>query len=75
MSNLSRDDLQNQIAAFLANGGSVEPVEAGKRTLSEREVYAKASGRDDLVERQSDYTDRRMRSAENQEGVRHPYYG
>ena len=74
MSKASRDELQSQMAEFLAKGGNVESVEAGKRTLNEREVYAKASGRDDLAERTDDYTDRRMRSAENQEGFHHAYY-
>lgn len=71
MSKLTSDELKNQMAAFLAKGGSVEVVESGSRVLSEREVHAKTSGRDDLAD---SYTDKRMRAAENQEGVHSAYF-
>lgn len=59
------------VAEFLAKGGKIQTVDAGVRAMDERQVYAKASGRDALAE---DYTDRSMRDAENQVGHRNAYY-
>jgi hypothetical protein len=69
----SNDQALDPVAAFLANGGKIQEVDEGVRTSTEREIYAKASGRDHLAER---YTDRSMRDAENQVGLEqyHSYY-
>lgn len=74
MSQDSNTQALDPVAAFFAQGGKIETVEPGVRALSEREMYAKASGRDDLADRS--YTDRRMRDAENQVGLEqhHAYY-
>jgi|TARA_R110002072_G_scaffold303138_1_gene495442 hypothetical protein len=71
MSKPTHEELQAQMAEFLAKGKSIETVDSGTRTLSERELYFKASGR---IDQKDDYTERQMRSAENQETVRHPFY-
>ena len=57
------DEAADPVAEFLANGGQIKTVAAGVRAMDEREVYARASGRDFLSQA---YTDRRMREAENQ---------
>ncbi|MFA0809376.1 hypothetical protein [Microbulbifer epialgicus] len=74
MSHDSKSNSQDPVAAFLAKGGKIQNIEPGVRSLSEGEVYAKASGRDDLAG--DSYTDSRMREAENQTVLEqhHPYY-
>ena len=61
------------VAEFLAKGGQITKVEEGKRAMSERDVFAKASGNDKM---QSEYTDKRMREAENQYALEanHAFY-
>lgn len=56
----TREELEAQMAEFLAKGKAVEVVEEG--------VKAKDRCTDDH------YTDECMRSAENQEYVHNPYY-
>lgn len=83
-------DIQTQtidpVAEFLARGGRIKSVESGVRVMSEREVYAKASGSDETKSRaqsasraqeeDDSYTERQMMDAENQVGLEqyHPYY-
>lgn len=61
------------VEEFLAKGGKITQVEEGERTLTPRELRDRVRGEDKPVEQ--DYTALRMRSAENQEEVRHAYYG
>lgn len=58
---------QEQYNDFIARGGKVQQIEEGERALTPQEMRRKQRG--------EDYTDARMRSAENEENVRRPYYG
>lgn len=71
MSDNSNNTNRDPVAEFLARGGKIQTIEEGVRSLSEREIHTRANGPD-----KKSYTERRMRSAENQEGLEehHPYY-
>lgn len=86
MSQDTQTQTVDPVAEFLARGGKIQSVEPGVRTMSEREVYAKASGSDEVetrvkaanrkLEEDDAYTERRMMDAENQVGLEqyHVYY-
>lgn len=59
-------DNQKLVEEFLARGGQIEEVEESVRAMTPKELRAKARG--------EDYTDERMREAENEVHVRRPYY-
>lgn len=74
MSNHHATQVTDPVAEFLSRGGKIETVDPGVRALDERDIYAKANGRDTLADRQ--YTEQRMREAENQVALEknHAYY-
>lgn len=67
MSKPSHSELEDQIADFLLKGGTINQVEEGQSAIAKQKAHERYGN--------DDYTDRSMRSAENQEDVESAYFG
>lgn len=64
-------EIDAQVAAFLAQGGRVQHINEGRRAVSEKAIHVATDANDAEV---ADYTDWRMRQAENQTATRNAYF-
>lgn len=51
------------VEQFLARGGKINTVDSGERALTSKEMYMLSRG--EKIRKTCDYTDQRMREAEN----------
>jgi hypothetical protein len=72
MTKPSHDDLNDQVAAFLLKGGAINEIDEGQRALHKSQVHTRFNPLNKVAD---EFTERSMRSAENQEGVESAYYG